>query len=141
MRAPMSRYSRGSRVCWARSGRSENPPRPRAVELEIHLLALLRVLVCLIGAVACALLALAFALTTLVVALWDTHRTLALLGGPWCSSDSRCYSAHWARARCATSRDSAGFAAGTARKTSGAQGAGHDAHGGPAGAAARAVGA
>jgi uncharacterized membrane protein YqjE len=52
-----------------------------AVELEIHLLALLRVLACLIGAVACALLALAFALTTLVVALWDTHRTLALLGG------------------------------------------------------------
>lgn len=52
-----------------------------AVELEIYLLALLRVLVCLFGAVACALLALAFALTTLVVALWDTHRTLALLGG------------------------------------------------------------
>jgi uncharacterized membrane protein YqjE len=52
-----------------------------AVELEIHLLALLRVLVCLIGAVACALLALAFLLTTLIVALWDTHRTLALLGG------------------------------------------------------------
>lgn len=51
------------------------------VELEIHLLALLRVLVCLIGAVACALLALAFLLTTLIVALWDTHRTLALLGG------------------------------------------------------------
>ena len=48
-----------------------------AVELEIHLLALLRVLVCLIGA----LLALAFALTTLIVALWDTHRTSALLGG------------------------------------------------------------
>jgi uncharacterized membrane protein YqjE len=52
-----------------------------AVEFEIHLLALLRVLVCLIGAVACALLGLAFALTTLVVALWDTHRTVALLGG------------------------------------------------------------
>ena len=52
-----------------------------AVELEIHLLALLRVLVCLIGALACALLALAFALTTLIVALWDTHRTSALLGG------------------------------------------------------------
>jgi uncharacterized membrane protein YqjE len=52
-----------------------------AVELEIHLLALLRVLVCLIGAVACALLALAFAMTTLIVALWDTHRTLALLAG------------------------------------------------------------
>ncbi len=52
-----------------------------AVELEIHLLALLRVLVCLIGALACALLALALVLTTLLVALWDPHRTLALLGG------------------------------------------------------------
>jgi uncharacterized membrane protein YqjE len=52
-----------------------------AVELEIHLLALLRVLVCLIGAVACALVALAFAVITLIAALWDTHRTLALLGG------------------------------------------------------------
>ena len=51
-----------------------------AVELEIHLLALLRVLVCLIGALACALLALAFVLTTLLVALWDTYRTVALLG-------------------------------------------------------------
>ena len=112
-----------------------------AVELEIHLLALLRVLVCLIGAVACALLALAFALTTLVVALWDTHRTLALLGGPWCSSDSRCYSAHWARVRCATSRGFCRVRCRNCAKTSGAQGAGHDAHGGPAGAAARAVGA
>ena len=52
-----------------------------AVELEIHLLGLLRVLVCLIGAVACALVALAFAVITLIAALWDTHRTLALLGG------------------------------------------------------------
>jgi uncharacterized membrane protein YqjE len=52
-----------------------------AVELEIHLLALLRVLVWLIGAVACALVALAFAVITLIAALWDTHRTLALLGG------------------------------------------------------------
>jgi uncharacterized membrane protein YqjE len=52
-----------------------------AVELEIHLLALLRVLVCLIGALACALVALAFAVITLIAALWDTHRTLALLGG------------------------------------------------------------
>ncbi len=52
-----------------------------AVELEIYLLALLRVLVCLIGALACALVALAFAVITLIAALWDTHRTLALLGG------------------------------------------------------------
>lgn len=52
-----------------------------AVELEIHLLALLRVLVWLVAAVACALLAIAFAATALIVALWDTHRTLGLIGG------------------------------------------------------------
>jgi len=52
-----------------------------AVELEIHLRALLRMLVWAIGAVACAMLALAFAVTALVVALWDTHRMVALLGG------------------------------------------------------------
>ena len=52
-----------------------------AVELEIHLRALLRMLVWAIGAVACAMLALAFAVTALVVALWDTHRMLALLAG------------------------------------------------------------
>jgi len=52
-----------------------------AVELEIHLRGLLRMLVWAIGAVACAMLALAFAVTALVVALWDTHRMLALLGG------------------------------------------------------------
>jgi len=52
-----------------------------AVELEIHLRALLRMLVWAIGAVACAMLALAFAVTALVVAVWDTHRMLALLLG------------------------------------------------------------
>jgi len=52
-----------------------------AVELEIHLLSLVRVLVWLMAAVACALLAVAFAVTALVVALWDTHRTLGLIGG------------------------------------------------------------
>jgi uncharacterized membrane protein YqjE len=51
-----------------------------AVEIEIHLLALLRVLVCLVGAIACALLAFAFAVTALIVALWDSHRLLGLLG-------------------------------------------------------------
>jgi uncharacterized membrane protein YqjE len=51
-----------------------------AVELEIHLLVLVRVLVCVMGAVACALLALAFAVTALIVALWDSHRLLGLLG-------------------------------------------------------------
>ena len=44
-------------------------------------LSLVRVLVWLMAAVACALLAVAFAVTALVVALWDTHRTLGLIGG------------------------------------------------------------
>jgi uncharacterized membrane protein YqjE len=52
-----------------------------AVELEIHLRALLRMLVWATGAVVCAMLALAFGVVALVTALWDTHRTLALLGG------------------------------------------------------------
>jgi uncharacterized membrane protein YqjE len=52
-----------------------------AVELEMHLRALLRVLVWTVGAVACALLAFTFAIIALIVALWDTHRMLALLGG------------------------------------------------------------
>jgi uncharacterized membrane protein YqjE len=51
-----------------------------AVELEIHLLVLVRVLVYVMGAVACVLLALAFAVTALIVALWDTHRLAGLLG-------------------------------------------------------------
>jgi uncharacterized membrane protein YqjE len=52
-----------------------------AVELELHARALLRLLIWAVGAVACAMLALAFAVTALVVALWSTHRMLALLGG------------------------------------------------------------
>jgi uncharacterized membrane protein YqjE len=52
-----------------------------AVEIELHLRALLRLLIWAVGAVACAMLALAFAVTALVVALWSTHRMLALLGG------------------------------------------------------------
>jgi uncharacterized membrane protein YqjE len=52
-----------------------------AVELEIHLRALLRMLIWAVGALACAMLALAFGVTALVVALWDTHRMLALLAG------------------------------------------------------------
>jgi len=51
------------------------------VELEIHARALLQLLLWAFGAIACAMLALAFGLTALVVALWDTHRMLALLGG------------------------------------------------------------
>jgi uncharacterized membrane protein YqjE len=50
-----------------------------AVDLEIHLLRLVRLLAWILGAVVCALLALAFGLTALVMALWDTHRTLGLL--------------------------------------------------------------
>ncbi|HEX4387566.1 MAG TPA: phage holin family protein [Steroidobacteraceae bacterium] len=52
-----------------------------AVELEIHLLLLVRLLAWLLGAVACVMLALAFGVTAVIAALWDTHRTLALLGG------------------------------------------------------------
>jgi uncharacterized membrane protein YqjE len=52
-----------------------------AVELELHLRALMRLLIWAVGAVACAMLALAFGVTALVVALWSTHRVLALLGG------------------------------------------------------------
>jgi uncharacterized membrane protein YqjE len=52
-----------------------------ATEFEMHLLALMRVLVWAFGAVTCILVALAFAVTALVVSLWDTHRMLALLGG------------------------------------------------------------
>jgi uncharacterized membrane protein YqjE len=52
-----------------------------AVEFEIYLLLLVRALVWAMGALACALLGIVFALTALVVALWDTHRMLVLLGG------------------------------------------------------------
>lgn len=52
-----------------------------AVELEIHVLLLLRMLAWIAGAVACLLLALAFGATALIVALWNTHRMLGLLGG------------------------------------------------------------
>ena len=52
-----------------------------AVELEIHVLLLLRMLAWIVGAVACLLMALAFGATALIVALWNTHRMLGLLGG------------------------------------------------------------
>jgi uncharacterized membrane protein YqjE len=51
------------------------------VEVEMHLRALLRSLIWAVGAVACAILALGFGMFALVAALWDSHRTLALLGG------------------------------------------------------------
>jgi uncharacterized membrane protein YqjE len=50
------------------------------VELEIYLGALLRSLIWALGAVACAILGLGFGVLALIVALWDTHRMLALLG-------------------------------------------------------------
>jgi uncharacterized membrane protein YqjE len=52
-----------------------------AVELEIHLLTLVRMLVCVVATVACALLAFAFGVTAMIVAMWDTHRLLGLLAG------------------------------------------------------------
>jgi uncharacterized membrane protein YqjE len=52
-----------------------------AVEIELHVRALMRTLVLVVGAVACALLAFAFGVTAMIVALWDTHRMLGLLGG------------------------------------------------------------
>jgi uncharacterized membrane protein YqjE len=52
-----------------------------AVELEIVLRTLLRVLVWAVGAVCCVLLALFFGVTAVILSLWDTHRMLALLGG------------------------------------------------------------
>jgi uncharacterized membrane protein YqjE len=50
------------------------------VELEIYLGALLRSLLWALGAVACAILGLGFGVLALIVALWDTHRMLALFG-------------------------------------------------------------
>jgi uncharacterized membrane protein YqjE len=52
-----------------------------AVEVELYLLRMVHMLLWAAAAVACALLALVFGLVTIVVALWDTHRMLALLGG------------------------------------------------------------
>jgi uncharacterized membrane protein YqjE len=51
------------------------------VEVEMHLRTLLRVVLWAVGAMACAMLALALGATALVVALWNGHRMLALLGG------------------------------------------------------------
>lgn len=51
------------------------------VEVELYLLRVLRMLLWAAAAVACALFALVFGLVSIVVALWDTHRMLGLLGG------------------------------------------------------------
>ncbi len=52
-----------------------------AVEVELYLLRVVQMLLWAAAAVACALLALVFLLVTIVVALWDSHRMLGLLGG------------------------------------------------------------
>jgi uncharacterized membrane protein YqjE len=52
-----------------------------AVELEIQVVLLVRLLAWLFAALTCVLLALAFGVVALIVALWDTHRTLGLLAG------------------------------------------------------------
>src|SRR6516162_2744253 len=50
-----------------------------AVELEMQLRMLLMMLLWAVCAIACAILGVALAVATLVVALWNTHRVLALL--------------------------------------------------------------
>ena len=52
-----------------------------AVELEIQVLVLIRLLAWLFAAIVCVMLALAFAVVALISTLWDTHRTLGLLAG------------------------------------------------------------
>ncbi len=52
-----------------------------AVELEIQVLLLIRLLAWLFAAVICVLLGVAFGVVALIVALWDNHRTLGLLLG------------------------------------------------------------
>jgi uncharacterized membrane protein YqjE len=52
-----------------------------AVEVELYFLRVLQMILWSIAALACALMALVFGLVTIVVALWDTHRMLGLLGG------------------------------------------------------------
>jgi uncharacterized membrane protein YqjE len=52
-----------------------------AVELEIHLLGLLRTLVWAVAAMVCALLGLAFGVIALIAVLWSNHRVLGLAAG------------------------------------------------------------
>jgi uncharacterized membrane protein YqjE len=51
------------------------------VEFELHLRALLRSLIWAVSAVACAMLGVTCGVMALIVALWNTHRMLGLLGG------------------------------------------------------------
>jgi uncharacterized membrane protein YqjE len=50
-----------------------------AVELEMHLQSLARLLAWAITGLVCVVIAVAFSVTALVAALWDTHRLLGLL--------------------------------------------------------------
>jgi len=52
-----------------------------AVELEIHLVGLLRTFVWAVAAMVCVLLALTFGVVALIAALWSAHRVLGLLAG------------------------------------------------------------
>jgi len=52
-----------------------------AVEVELYLIRVVQMLLWTVAALACGLLALVFGLVSIVVALWDTHRMLGLLGG------------------------------------------------------------
>jgi uncharacterized membrane protein YqjE len=52
-----------------------------SVELEIHLLGVLRTLLLALAAILSALLALAFGLVALIAALWSTHRMVGLVAG------------------------------------------------------------
>lgn len=52
-----------------------------SVELEIHLLGIVRVMLWGLAAMLCTLAALGFGLVALIAALWDTHRMLALVTG------------------------------------------------------------
>ena len=51
------------------------------IEVEIHLRALLRSLIWAVSAVACAMLGVTCGMMAVIVALWNTHRMLGLLGG------------------------------------------------------------
>jgi uncharacterized membrane protein YqjE len=51
------------------------------IEVEIHLRALLRSLLWGAGAIACAMIGVACGVMALIVALWNTHRMLGLIGG------------------------------------------------------------
>lgn len=52
-----------------------------AVEIELYLMRVVQMLLWAVAALACGLLALVFGLVSIVVALWDTHRMVGLLGG------------------------------------------------------------